>query len=112
MMSADVGVFEPNFTPLGFSLQLAGTGAQRSDFAWQPAAPNTQDAPNTGQTFDGCEAECPADFDGDGAVTAADLAMLLGSWGPCPGCPADFDDDGSVGAADLAQLLGAWGDCL
>ena len=54
---------------------------------------------------------CPADLDGDGSVSAADLAMLLGSWGPCPGCPADFDGDGSVSAADLAQLLGAWGDC-
>ncbi len=54
---------------------------------------------------------CSPDLDGDGAVTAADLAMLLGSWGPCPGCPADFDGDGSVSAADLAQLLGAWGDC-
>ena len=54
---------------------------------------------------------CPADLDGDGSVSAADLAILLGSWGPCPGCPADFDGDGSVGAADLAQLLGSWGDC-
>lgn len=55
--------------------------------------------------------ECPADFDGSGNVGAADLAELLGSWGPCPGCPADFDGDGQVGAADLAILLGAWGSC-
>ncbi len=27
--------------------------------------------------------DCPADFDGDGDVDAADLAVLLGSWGPC-----------------------------
>ena len=26
---------------------------------------------------------CPADFNNDGIVDAADLAMLLGSWGPC-----------------------------
>ena len=58
-----------------------------------------------------CEVSCHADLDGDGAVTAADLAMLLGSWGVCPGCPADFDGDGSVTAGDLAQLLGAWGPC-
>ncbi|MCZ6653173.1 MAG: dockerin type I domain-containing protein, partial [Planctomycetota bacterium] len=54
---------------------------------------------------------CPADFDNDGSVTAADLAMLLGAWGPNPGHPADFDGDGFVNAFDLAQLLGAWGPC-
>ncbi len=54
---------------------------------------------------------CPADFNNDGAVNAADLAQLLGSWGPCPCCPADLDGNGVVGAPDLAQLLGTWGPC-
>jgi len=57
---------------------------------------------------------CPADFDGDGAVNAADLAQLLGAWGPCADCDncvADFNDDCGVNAADLAQLLGSWGPC-
>ena len=58
-----------------------------------------------------CDAECPQDLDGDGQVEAFDLAILLGSWGPCNDCPADFDGDGDVNAADLAQLLGAWGLC-
>ena len=57
------------------------------------------------------ECECPADLTGDGQVGAADLAQLLGSWGPNPGHPADFNDDGMVNAADLAQLLGSWGPC-
>ncbi|MCH8851071.1 MAG: hypothetical protein IID41_00300 [Planctomycetes bacterium] len=57
------------------------------------------------------ECECPADFDGSGDVGAFDLALLLGSWGPCVGCPADFDFDGDVDAADLAALLGNWGPC-
>jgi hypothetical protein len=57
------------------------------------------------------ECECPADFDGSGAVGAFDLAILLGSWGPCAGCPADLDGDDDVDAADLAQVLGAWGMC-
>ena len=26
---------------------------------------------------------CPADLSGDGVVEAFDLALLLGSWGPC-----------------------------
>ncbi|MCH8912914.1 MAG: hypothetical protein IIA33_05030 [Planctomycetes bacterium] len=54
----------------------------------------------------------PADLDVDGDVDAADLAILLGSWGPCPDpndCPADFDGDGDVDAFDLALLLGTWG---
>ncbi len=54
---------------------------------------------------------CTADFDGDGAVGATDLAILLGSWGPCDECDADLDGDGFVGAADLATLLGSWGSC-
>ncbi len=56
-------------------------------------------------------APCPGDLDGDGIVSASDLAQLLGDWGPCEGCPADFNGDGVVDAADLAQLLGAWGMC-
>ena len=57
---------------------------------------------------------CFADLDGDGDVGAADLATLLGSWGPCSpdqGCPADLDADGEVAAFDLAILLGSWGPC-
>ncbi|MEE9266712.1 MAG: dockerin type I domain-containing protein, partial [Gammaproteobacteria bacterium] len=51
------------------------------------------------------------DLDGDGAVDASDLAILLGSWGACPGCPADLNGDGVVGAFDLALVLGNWGPC-
>ncbi len=56
----------------------------------------------------------PADLDGDGDVGASDLAVLLGSWGPCPAkgdCPANLDGEGDVGAFDLALLLGSWGPC-
>ena len=55
---------------------------------------------------------CPADLTGDGVVNGADLAALLGAWGPCSGsCPADLTGDGVVNGADLAALLGAWGNC-
>lgn len=55
---------------------------------------------------------CPADLNGDGVVNGADLAAMLGAWGPCSGsCPADITGDGTVGGADLAALLGAWGPC-
>jgi hypothetical protein len=51
-----------------------------------------------------------SDLDGDGWVTNADLAILLGAWGPCAVgcCEADLDADGIVDSADLAVLLGAW----
>jgi hypothetical protein len=56
------------------------------------------------------------DINLDGAITAADLSLLLASWGPCADpdpatgrCAADFDGDGLVGASDLARVLDAWG---
>jgi agmatine/peptidylarginine deiminase len=55
--------------------------------------------------------ECSGDLDGDGSVGGADLGVLLGAWGPCPGCPADLDGDGTVDGADLGLLLTAWGSC-
>lgn len=48
------------------------------------------------------------DLDGDGVVAGADLAILLGSWGPCDACAADLNCSGDVDASDLAILLGAW----
>lgn len=53
----------------------------------------------------------PGDINGDGQVDGADLALLLGAWGDCPGtgeCPADLDGSGDVNGADLAILLGNW----
>lgn len=47
----------------------------------------------------------PGDLDGDGAVGAADLAILLGGWSTPK---ADLDGDGTTGASDLALLLGNW----
>ena len=55
---------------------------------------------------------CSADGNGDGVVNAADLAMLLDTWGQNPGPPADFNNDEVVNAFDLAILLGSWGSCL
>ena len=48
----------------------------------------------------------PADLNGDGAVNAADLGILLGAWGSSG--PGDLNGDGIVNAADLAIMLGAW----
>lgn len=48
------------------------------------------------------------DLNGDGHVDGADLAELLGAWGPCPACEADFDGSGVVDGADITTLLGQW----
>ena len=49
----------------------------------------------------------PADLNGDGTVSASDLAILLSNWGN-PGGLGDIDGDGTVGATDLGALLNAW----
>ncbi|MCA9291813.1 MAG: hypothetical protein KDA25_11845 [Phycisphaerales bacterium] len=54
---------------------------------------------------------CAADLNCTGAVDPADLAILLGAWGPNRGDLADLDGDGEVGPADLAVLLSQWGLC-
>jgi hypothetical protein len=60
-------------------------------------------------------ASCLGDLNLDGAVTGADLGLLLGAWGACPGgtpgCLGDLNLDGAVTGADLGLLLGAWGPC-
>ncbi|MFZ9914261.1 MAG: dockerin type I domain-containing protein [Phycisphaerales bacterium] len=57
-----------------------------------------------------------ADVNADGLVNAADLALVLGAWGPRdqglpfdPRVPdSDLNDDGQVNAADLSLVLGGW----
>ncbi|MBI1302681.1 MAG: hypothetical protein GC172_02685 [Phycisphaera sp.] len=54
---------------------------------------------------------CRPDLNGDGVVSAPDLAIFLGDWGAPPISRSDFNLDGAVNAADLAALLSAWGAC-
>jgi hypothetical protein len=56
-------------------------------------------------------ASCVGDMNNDGVVNGADLGLLLGAWGSCPGCIQDINQDGVVNGADLGLLLGAWGPC-
>lgn len=48
------------------------------------------------------------DINGDGAVNAADLALLLSAWGSSLPA-ADLNGDGVVGGLDLGVLISAWG---
>jgi len=50
--STDIGVAEGSSTPVGFSLQLTGTGSTYEDFTWSNPADHTLGAVNAGQTFD------------------------------------------------------------
>jgi hypothetical protein len=47
----------------------------------------------------------PGDLSGDGAVDAADVAILIAAWGTDD---ADLSGDGLTDAADLAIIIAAW----
>ena len=116
-------VTSPNFSPVGsFSewgliITLAGVPVGPCDCNENGVPDNEDIADGTSpdENGNGVPDECegnPADLDGDGMVGPADLAILLGNWGPCGdcgNCPADLDGDCTVGATDLAILLGSWG---
>jgi endonuclease I/fibronectin type 3 domain-containing protein len=53
MTSVDIGVTETSSTPVGFSLQLGGTGSGPADFFWQTAQADTPGLVNAGQTLTG-----------------------------------------------------------
>jgi formylglycine-generating enzyme required for sulfatase activity len=52
---------------------------------------------------------CVSDLDGDGIVAGADLAIVLGNWGPCKACHGDVNGDHLVDGVDLAFVLTRWG---
>jgi predicted extracellular nuclease len=51
--STDIGVAETDTTPVGFSLQLVGSGNVYEDFTWSAPADDTPGSVNNGQTFAG-----------------------------------------------------------
>jgi hypothetical protein len=59
LTSLDIGVAETGATPLGFSLQLAGTGSLYQDFAWSGPDAASPGAINAGQTFAPAPAPVP-----------------------------------------------------
>lgn len=52
LTSQDMGTSETSSTPVGHSLQRAGTGSAGSDFDWASPAPRTAGAVNAGQTLE------------------------------------------------------------
>ncbi|MFG0329990.1 MAG: endonuclease [Phycisphaerales bacterium] len=53
LASENIGVSESSSTPVGHSLQLAGTGCAYGDFVWQAPANDTPGTPNGSQSFAG-----------------------------------------------------------
>jgi hypothetical protein len=95
----DLPLALPTVLPPGGTANLLFSGAISSfGFDWNLALDLVADA---------AAILAQGDLNGDGAVDAADLAILLGAWGTSG--PGDLDGDGVVDAADLAILLGAWG---
>ena len=76
-------------------------------------------APGTGEGIDNnCDGQvtgaemvpCPADLNGDGAITVADVLIVLGEFGCTSNCTADVDGDGAVTVGDVLAILSAFGD--
>lgn len=53
--SIDIGVSQDGADPIGYSLQLAGSGTSYSDFVWMPPHPESFGACNPDQTFPGMD---------------------------------------------------------
>lgn len=92
----------------GTRIDLAAAGVASARFIRVRVALDAPAVPEIDAVVAVRPAALPADLDGDGAVGGADLGLLLGSWGACPGCAPDLDGDGTVGGVDLGLLLGAW----
>lgn len=61
------------------------------------------------QTY--CRRGCVADFDGDGAVTPADIAAFINNWSASLGAGnfgGDYDCDTTVAPADIASFISDW----
>ncbi len=75
-------------------------------------------APGTGEGVDNnCDGEvsgsellpCPADVNGDGQITVADVLLLLSDFGCAMDCDGDVDNDDAVTVADVLLVLAGFG---
>ncbi len=91
--STDIGVSEPTNNPVGYSLQLSGTGAKYADFTWQSPATNTSATVNTGQSFTG------------GSSNQAPTAEANGPYSGEAGVAVSFS---SAGSTDADGTITGW----
>ena len=57
--------------------------------------------------FTSCD--CPADVNGDGVISVADILVLLGEFGCSSGCSVDLNGDDATNVQDILLLLAAFG---
>jgi VCBS repeat-containing protein len=108
MTSTDIGVSEGGSSPLGFSLQLVGSGASAADFTWTAARDDNFGAVNTDQDFLGPNATGQIRI-GDASVVEGDggQSMLVftvyraGGLGQSGGVDWLLNLTGSADSADL-----------
>lgn len=95
----------------GFFEASSFRGAFATDSVWTCGwtAADDYGIISTPRSFCTVAVSCPADLNGDGEISAADLSSLLGNWGNSG--TGDIDNNGQIDAADLSTLLAAWGSC-
>jgi len=98
--------------PFGIDTDLDNAPRFRDD----PATPDCQQAPGScgGPPVVDIGAyelqpPCPSDLNGDGAVSEADLAVIVMNWGASG--LGDLNDSGTIDGGDVGLLLGDWGTC-
>ncbi len=89
LTSTDIGVAEDFNTPVGYSLQLVGTGSSSSDFVWAAEQIHTAAAVNTGQTFVGTTNLVPEAVVNGPYTGASGAALIFSSAG-------SNDPDGTI----------------
>lgn len=87
--STNIGVAETADTPVGYSLQLGGTGTTSGDFIWQSEMANTAGAVNTGQSFAAPVNQLPVAVANGTYTGETDIAVSFSSAG-------STDPDGTV----------------
>ncbi|HEX6376228.1 MAG TPA: cadherin domain-containing protein [Allosphingosinicella sp.] len=109
MTATDIGVSEGGSSPLGFSLQLVGSGASAADFTWVAARDDNFGAVNTDQDFIGPNAtglvriHDASVVEGDSGTTMLVFTVTrAGGLGQSAG--VDWLLNLTPGGADLADL--------
>lgn len=115
MTSDDIGVAETSTTPVGYSLQLSGSGGDYQSFIWQSAQSNTAGAVNANQTLQGsgpvnqdptasfaascnglsCQFNAASSTDPDGSVVAYNWSLGDGNSASVESFTHSFNADGS-----------------
>ncbi len=89
MTSTDVGVEESGNTPVGFSLQLVGTGSESGDFTWSGPANDSPGSINAGQTMNPVPPPTTMltiEYADESDVTTCDGGTILRTWTVTDAC--------------------------